>query len=233
MQCTTSWCRSGRLLLLVSLISLIGTVAAFIATMKMPNLVPQENGIAIMPIAMGISCYASYLFITVSPLGFAIPSNRLMTVKTLPVKPIPLAVGMMAGMLLSMFAIRTYVFLPSAVLSTHSFAAMIAILSVGYSLDIAMATTLNFITASTSLRAIPQGTPDILQGGKTMLFMLSVGVAMLPTMMLASGVVGIVGAFLGYDWTVCALVAAVTILGVQPLVWWLTGTVFHARELDK
>ena len=66
-----------------------------------------------------------------------------------------------------------------------------------------------------------------------MLFMLSVGVALLPTMMLASGMVGTAGAFLGYRWAVCALVAALTILSVQPLVWWLTGTVFHTRELDK
>ena len=155
MQCTTSWRRRGRLLLLVSAISCIGTVAAILKT---PNLVPQENGIAIMPIAMGISRYISYLFITISPLGFAIPSNRLMA-ETRPVRPIPLAIGMMAGMLLPMFTIRTCVFLAAAVLSTHSFAAMIAILGVGYSLDIAMATTLNFVTASTSLRAMPQGTP--------------------------------------------------------------------------
>ena len=108
---------------------------------------------------------------------------------------------------------------------------MVAILFAFLAFDLAFASIKNLVSASTDLNPMPQGTPDIFHGAKGMLFMLLMGIAMIPTMVIAAIAVGVVGAIAGFTWTPCSLAAAFGFLAPLPFIWWLSGHRFMNREL--
>ena len=78
---------------------------------------------------------------------------------------------------------------------------------------------------------MPTGTPDVLQGGRTMLYMFVLMLALLPSLIAAAIAGGVVAVVTDKDWLVIALAAATGSLLCQPVIWWITSVFFRDREL--
>ena len=230
-QLTTTIRRGGRLLPGLLVLGAVGAIAARIANYLYPGWISEDQRMWAMPTAMGGATYVGFLFSMMAQNGFTANRKLLTWYQTLPLRPIPLAAGMVVGMTATLFCIRFATATVALAVSVQHLHEMIAILFAFLAFDLAFASIKNLVSASTDLNPMPQGTPDIFHGAKGMLFMLLMGFAMIPTMVIATITVGVVGAIAGYTWTPCSLAAALSLLAQLPVIWWLSGHRFMNREL--
>ncbi|MFK8115539.1 MAG: putative ABC exporter domain-containing protein [Rubripirellula sp.] len=230
-QLTMSMRRLGRL---VSIIFVVGMVAAMVAGyvhFSYPNALTRGQRLAAVPVALGAASYLGFLITMSIPLGFAMPPRSLSWFQLIPIRPLPLAAAMVLGSTASWIALRVAIFLPALVLTSFTMMQCVAFLLAGIAIDVMMISAINFVTAVTNLRAHAQGPPDILQGARAILYMIVVMAATLPTILVGTLSTSIVGFATGFSLTACALTAAFSIMMVQPIVWWFSGTMFLGREL--
>lgn len=183
-----------------------------------------------VPIALCASCYIGFLFSMTAATGFAGNERVLTWYRTLPINPFSIAAGMVWGTATLLISVQLAVCLPALVVSTQTWAESAAVVFAGMALNIAFASTVNFIAAATSLRPIPQGTPDVFQGAKGILFMFALGIAMVPSMLFAAGAASIAGGLFGFSWVICPFAAGVALLAIAPFLWWISGERFMKRE---
>ena len=100
------------------------------------------------------------------------------------------------------------------------------------SADLALASGVGLLGAATKLRALPTGTPDVLQGGRAMLFMMLASLSLVPSVVIGAISFGITVALTSFNVTAGLFGAAVAVAFCQPAVWLLTGQLFDRRELD-
>ncbi len=90
---------------------------------------------------------------------------------------------------------------------------------------------LNLVPAATRLRMTRDGVPDIFQGARAMAFMFVVMLVMIPVILVGGLGVVVGGALFGFTVFVCVSSAALVVLSLMPLIWWVTGSRFQHREL--
>ncbi|MDA8743659.1 putative ABC exporter domain-containing protein [Rubripirellula amarantea] len=232
LQLTGFWRRNGRIASLAVLVSITVATVCLVFFSEQMMLLRERQGSASVPIAMGISCYVAFLTTSLSPSGFSAPVRSLLMFKTFAVRPFPLAVGMLAGGFVPLLVLRLCFFAPATLVSSRWIGQDLVILLLGISADLAFVSSIGLLGAGTNLRPIPDGTPDILQGGRAMLFMMLASLGLLPTVMFA-GLCGLIAGFwTDFNVTISLLATAVSAFVCQVLVWWITGTLFDRRELE-
>lgn len=230
-QLTYAIRRTGRLLPGILLIGILAAIVAFCATIQFPRQLTDNQMRFAMPAAMGVATYIGFLVSLTSQTGFTANLKLLTWYQLLPVRPIPLAVGMLAGMVALLMSIRMACFFVAAVLSNQPADEIVSILIASMVFDLSFASMINFVAATTDLRPMPQGTPDVFQGAKGMVFMLAMSVAILPILIITAISVVVVGLLLGFSWTPCSWAATAGLLAPLPAIWWVSGHRFLKREL--
>lgn len=223
--------RTGYLIPGILTLGLFGSIGIFVAIGSgVFTMSPQMQSSSFL-IAMGIGTYVSFLILMTTQLGFSMNQSLLTWYQMLPIGPLPIGIGMIAGNLVILFSIRLGFSLVGWSLSDQSWTDNL-IYALGFTaIDVSMASVLNLISAATALRIQSSGTPDIFQGARAMVFMLAAAAAMTPIVLI--GVLGaaIGGGILGFAVAPCVLTASLTVFAMMPLIWWLTGHRFLSREL--
>ncbi|MEO9592061.1 putative ABC exporter domain-containing protein [Rhodopirellula bahusiensis] len=184
-----------------------------------------------MPIAMAASTYLGFLLTMSQPVGLAMTPKRLSWFRMLPVHPLAIVLGMLAGHLVLLLSIRIAFAVVAAFITTRGLGENLAVFQAGCALDFAYASAINLVTAGTVLRAMPSGTPDVLQGGRTMLYMFVLSLAMVPSFIVA-GIAGALAAVTtDMDREMIVVAVGAGLIAFQPLIWWLTSVFFRDREL--
>jgi Putative ABC exporter len=212
----------------------VGIVGVFVAVYirtRYPEVMSEQLGMAAIPIVVGAASYLGFLIMLTAQAGFSAPQRNLTNFQLLPIKPMELAIGMLAGSMLMWTSVRIALFLPALVVTSFHPLESLACLFAGFAFDVALVSAVNLVTGTTGLRGMAQGPPDILQGVRAIVFMLVVMCSIVPTLLIAGLVTFIVGVVIGFSIAGCALTAAIAALLVQPFIWWFTGTVFLRREL--
>lgn len=230
-QVTSAIRRSGRLTPGVVCIGVVAAIGAVAVRHFFPAMMTPGQKTYVVVVAMAAATYLGFLVSMTGAHGFTASKRLLIWFQTMPFSALPLAAGMTMGTMFILFCLRIAVFAPAFVLSGQTVVQRISMLAAWLAFDLAFSSVMNLVAASSGLRPIPQGTPDIFQGVRGMTFMLVLAVAMLPMMMIAAMVVGIAVAIFGLDWTPCSLAAAIGLLCPIPFVWWLSGYRFLNREL--
>ena len=232
LQTTISLRRSGRLVPGLVAIGAVLAVVAVLVLQRRPDLMSESQREFAVPVAMGIASYIGFLIVIVSQAGFGAPKRTLTWFQTLPSHPLALAIGMFIGSFIVLAGIRTATFLPSVAISTQSLLECLSIFFAGLAVDLGFVSTIGFVSAATSLRPTPEGTPDVLQGARAMLFMFVVSIGMIPTLIAGAIGAAVAGLAFGFDWAPCAIGAGVGAAMIQPLVWYASGEIFSRRELE-
>lgn len=229
-QVTSAIRRTGRLTPGIVCIGGVAAIAAAVFRHSFPVMMTPVQKTYVVVVAMGAATYLGFLVSMTGAHGFTATRRLLVWFQTMPFSPVPLAAGMTMGTMFILFCLRIAVFAPAFVLSGQTVVQRLSMFAAWVAFDLAFATMMNLVAASSDLRPIPQGTPDIFQGMRGMAFMLVLAVAMLPVMMIGAMAVGIAFAIFGLDWTPCSLAAAIGLICPIPFVWWLSGYRFLNRE---
>lgn len=232
-QITSAIRRTGRLTPGVVLIGAIATVVALSFLNLYPAMISEDQQTYVVLIAMGAATYLGFLVSMTGSYGFTASPRLLTWFQMLPVSAFPMSAGMAMGTMFILFCLRLAFFLPAFVLSGQSIAQRLAMLIAWLAFDLAFSSMMNLVAASTDLRPVPQGTPDIFQGVRGMAFMLFLALAMMPVMVVGAIAVGIAVAIFGLDWTPCSLAAALGLMLPVPFIWWFSGYRFLNGELSS
>ncbi|WDQ16043.1 putative ABC exporter domain-containing protein [Rhodopirellula sp. P2] len=230
-QVTFAVRRNGKLLFGLVCVGLVTGVVLMVLPFFRPETIHAHFREWSMPIAMVASTYLGFLLTLSQPIGMAMTPKTLTWFRMLPCRPIAIVIGMLAGQLVILFAIRLAFAVVAAFVTTRGWGENLAVLLAGLGLDVAYGSAINLVTAATVLRAMPSGTPDVLQGGRAMLYMFVLAVGMVPSF-LAAGVAGGTAAVMtDMDRQVIAIAVGAGLLAVQPVIWWVTAVFFRDREL--
>lgn len=137
---------------------------------------------------------------------------------------------MIAGTTSVLAALHLALLLPAIAITTQSWAHCVALLFAGLAIDIAFASAINLVSATTGLRPMPQGTPDAFQGVRAMVFMFAFALAMFPSIISGASGALVSGAIFGFSWAGCAIGAGLAIIAIQPFFWWVSGERFVQSE---
>ncbi|TWT99030.1 putative ABC exporter domain-containing protein [Neorhodopirellula pilleata] len=230
-QMTITWRRTGTLLTWLIAAALVTAVALAIG-MRTGSLRLESNSrLIFFLVAMIAASYLGFIVSMITQSGFSIKQSLLTWYQTLPIRSVPLAIGMAMGSVGLMFAIRMSAAAIGWAVTNQSFADTVAILVGFIVIDIAIASVLNSVAAATPLRITTAGTPDIFQGARAMVFMLAATIVMIP-IGLAAGLGALIGGlWWGFAIVPCVLSAAMVVLATMPVLWWITGNRFQNREL--
>jgi hypothetical protein len=229
-QMTSALRRTGRLVPGIFVLGVIAALAAALVVRLHPNAIPVDQRGYAVPIALGVSAYLGFLVSLTAQTGFSANRHLLTWYQTLPIPPVSIAIGMVIGTATLLIAIQCSLCLPALVVTTHTAAASMAVLFAGIAYSVAFASMINFISATTGLRPMPGGTPDVFQGARALTFMLVLGLSMMPIILFAIGSAAVAGAVLGFSWTFCSLAAGFTMLAGLPVLWWYAGKRFMQSE---
>ncbi|TWU34296.1 putative ABC exporter domain-containing protein [Novipirellula artificiosorum] len=224
--------RTGRL---IPAVVFVGVVAAVLAATLMrvdPNVLSSVQRSYAVPIALAASAYLGFLITMTAQTGFSANRRLLTWYQMLPIQPISIAIGMVAGTGLLLVALQLALCLPALVVTSQSWIECASLFFAGVAFSIAFASTINFVSATTGLRPMPQGTPDVFQGARAMIYMFVLAIALIPTILFGGVMAGLAGAMLGLSWTVCSIAAGSAMLSLQPILWWFAGERFVQSELD-
>lgn len=231
-QITSVLRRSGRLVPGLLVIGMLAAVGALVYLRVNPDGVTDVLRTYAVLIAQGAAAYLGFLFTMSSQSGFA-ASRRLLTwYQVLPIHPFAIAAGMVWGMVLLLSVIQVAICLPALVLTSMTWMESLAILFAGASFSVVFASTVNLLAAATDLRPIPQGTPDVFQGARGLVFMMVLGMSMTPILLFAASAAAVAGVVLGISWISCSLAAGGTMLCISPALWWYSGARFVHREFS-
>ncbi|MEL6111038.1 MAG: putative ABC exporter domain-containing protein, partial [Planctomycetota bacterium] len=230
LQLTILYRRNGRLLMGMVGLGIAASIGIGLFLAFSTNPLDPSIRMGVVPAALGASMYLAFLISMQSPLGFALDQRTLLNVSVLPLPSLPTTVGMVTGLACLQGSAQLAVFLPACVVSSLPWHSNIALLAAALMLNVAIASVVNLICAATQLRPLGTTAPDIFQGVRAMLYILLIGLGMLPTAIVGSIGAVVFGAVLGFGWTTCAIGAAISAAALQPFVWWLTSIRWAAHE---
>ena len=230
LQVTSSFRRAGKIIPGLVLLGVVGAIASLWFEHYRADSLTEGSRSTILPIAMGAVSYLGVIIMTVSQSGFGAPKRMLDWFYLLPIRPLPMAIGMVVGPASVLWAKRIAIFVAVVVLASQSWLACFAILLAGLAFDLAFVSATSFVSAAARLRPIADGPPDVLQGARAILFMLAVMCALIPSLL--AGGIGVLFCFAIADisWGSGALGLALGTFALQPLVWWGSGIAFSQRE---
>lgn len=228
-QLTSALRRTGRLVPGVIMLGIVAAIAAAVLIRIYPEALASDQRTYAIPLALGVSSYVGFLVSMSAQTGFSARPRLLTWYQVLPINPFALSVGMNAGTAALFVAIQFAFCLPALAVSNLALIPSVSILFAGLAMSVSFATTINFVCATTELRPMPQGTPDVFQGAKVMIFMLVLGLAMLPILLLAAASASIAGFAFGFSWATCSIAAGLAVFSVQPILWWISGQRFLRR----
>ena len=229
-QLTSSLRRSGRLIPSMLFLGVVASFVLIVVIRLYPYALDKSFRDYSIPIALAGAGYLGFLVTITAQGGFSANRRLLTWYQTLPIKPVSIAIGMIAGTGSVLAAIQVALLLPAVAITTQSWAHCGALLFAGLAVDIAFATAINLVSATTGLRPMPQGTPDVFQGARAMVFMFVFAISMLPTFVFGTGGAVAGGAIFGFSWSACAIGGGISILMIQPLLWWVSGERFVQSE---
>ncbi|WP_430451983.1 putative ABC exporter domain-containing protein [Rhodopirellula europaea] len=230
-QVTFAIRRNGTLLVGLWGIAVVAGLGLMVFQFFRPGTIHANFREFAMPIAMAASTYLGFLLTMSQPIGLAMTPKSLTWFRMLPCRPIAIVVGMLAGHVVVLVSIRIAFAVIAGFVTTRGLGEGAGVFVAGVSLDIAYGSAINLVTAATVLRAMPTGTPDVLQGGRTMLYMFVLMLALLPSLIVAAIAGGVAAVVSDKDWLLIALAAAAGSLLCQPVIWWITSVFFRDREL--
>ena len=222
--------RTGRMLPGLFGLSLLATCSLAAILSAYPGILSGSKRQFAVLIALGIAAYVCLLVSLTIQTGFNASERLLTWYRTLPLRPSSIAAGMAAGTSVVLIAIQTAAFLPALVVTSRPLVESFAIYFAVGCFFVSYSTQMNLVSVTFQLRPMPQGTPDVFQGARAMLYMMALSVAMLPAILFAAGAAGIAGAIIGFSITTCAIAAGLMLLAIQPAFWWLTGDRFISRD---
>lgn len=231
-QMTSAIRRSGRLAPGLILLGIVVAMVAAVLLRVFPDRLPVEQRKYAVPIALAASIYVGFLFALTAQTGFTSNRRLLTWYQTLPIRSTWIATGMVTGTFTLLFLIQVAFCLPAFVITTQSWIESLSLLFAGASFSLAFSTMTNFIAATFDLRPAPQGTPDVFQGARALLFMLVLGITMTPIVLVAVGGAGVAGALFGFSWVYCPIAGAAAMLSVLPPLWWYSGVRFVQSEFS-
>ena len=222
--------RTGRLLPGMIGLGLLAALIAGFLVRSDPELFSDSFRTYAILAASGAATYAGCLFAVTASLGLAAPSRTLTWYKTLPLAPIQIAFGATAGLVTLLSGLHFAFLLPAIAITTLSVVDCVAISLASLAFSLSFASAINLVSSVTGLRPMPQGTPDIFQGARAMLYMLLVGITLIPSVLFGVGMGAMAALILGPSWMSMALGSAVGFLLLQPMIWWFTGRYFQISE---
>ncbi|MFG0264025.1 MAG: putative ABC exporter domain-containing protein [Rhodopirellula sp. JB055] len=230
-QVTFAVRRNGKLLFGLVCLGLVTGLVLKVLPWFRPGTIHPNFREWSMPIAMVASTYLGFLLTLSQPIGMAMTPRTLSWFRMLPCRPIAIVVGMLAGQLVMLFTIRFAFAIVAAFITTRGWGECVAVFFAGLGLDLAYGSAINLVTAATVLRAMPSGTPDVLQGGRAMLYMFVLAMAMGPSFVAAAAAAGTAAVLTEMDRQVIAIAVGAALIACQPVIWWATAVFFRDREL--
>ena len=229
-QVTSVLRRTGRLVPGVIILGCVTAVSAALVIRMDPAAMPAQLRLYAVPVSIAATMYVGFLFTMTAQTGFA-ASRRLLTwYQVLPIHPLAIAFGMVCGTATILIAIEFAFCLPALAVTTRPWIDSLSQMFAGAALSLAFASTINFVSAVTDLRPMPQGTPDVFQGARGMIFMFVMGLTLIPIVSFGVGTAALAGAILGVSWPVCAISGGLGMLAPMPILWWYSGHRFVLSE---
>lgn len=180
--------------------------------------------------SMGVFSYLAMLMIGISPHGFSVAPRTLTNLRLLPIAGLPLATGAMFGYGAGLALFRLLILIPALVADFDQWPLGLAIYCYGVALDLNIVSALNLVSVSTDVRMVGGSSPDVLQGGRAMLFMLLIILAAVPGIVVSILAASIGFFMLGNQPLWLFMVASLAILLFLIPILWFTGWQFGRRE---
>ena len=214
--------RTSRLIILISLG--IGCVLLVMA-LVLPG---RGEGQAILIPTMGISfiAYLTFLFAMQLPWAFRGDIDHIDSLKTLPVAPLALAAGELAGGVLVLAAIQ-FVVLAALLAAKGSVAVIMTAATFLVPFDALMLGVSNILFLIYPVRLVQSNAADFQLMGRMMLLMLLQFLLMIPSLGIPAAIGGIVYWLSGFYWPAFAATAWLVLVAELPLLLMVLASVFQ------
>ncbi|WP_436715264.1 putative ABC exporter domain-containing protein [Roseiconus lacunae] len=230
LEITIALRRNGRFLIPCLLLGAIAALVGGITVRSRPDWMNSTVQYYAPSIAFAIASYVGGLIAIASALGLAKPPRTLDWYRTLPVGPTAIAIGAMSGTAAAVSCLFVAIQLPAIAISTQPLSDSLSTLVLGVAFAILLGTMINFVTAVSGLRATPTGTPDILQGARSLFYMLLFAISLIPPILFALASAAFAGVLFEIRPMSFALGGSIGLLVGLPAIWWYTGQRFRDRE---
>jgi len=181
---------------------------------------------ALSAAAVGMMAYLTFLFSFQLPWAFRGDIDHMDVLKTLPVRPLALASGELAGgiaVLTAMQLLAVVCFWAAGM----SRSLLLLVVAFAVPFDTLLLAINNLLFLIYPARFVPSGTADFQFMGRAMLFMLLEMLALLPCVGLAAGAGGIAYFVSGWSWIVCGIAAWIVLAVELPLLFWALAWAFE------
>ncbi|MEM6469412.1 MAG: putative ABC exporter domain-containing protein [Planctomycetota bacterium] len=232
-QLMMTYRRFSKVLVGVFVLSVIGVIVLAAITSAAPNLLPEGQRRFVIPAVMGLVSYIGFILLISARLGFASHSRQLTMYQQLPIGPFPLGIGMIAGLGVFLIVLRLMAFSVAAIASSLALAPSVAILFAFVSIDLAFATSMNFVSAATKYAPVTGSAPDIFLMVRSFIFMFLMGVVFATIALVAFVIAAPVAWWTGASISSLSWSMAFSIAILLPPLWYLSGDLFSKRELDE
>ena len=214
--------RTSRLIILISLG--IGCVL-LVTALVMPS---GNEGRAIIISTMGIGfiAYMTFLFAMQLPWAFRGDIDHMDSLKTLPVAPLALAAGELAGGVLVLAAIQ-FVVLAALLAASGNLTVILTAAAFLVPFDVLMLGVSNLLFLIYPVRMVQTNAADFQLMGRIMLLMLLQFLILIPSLGIPAGIGGIVYWLSGFYWPAFAATAWLVLMAELPLLLFVLAWVFQ------
>jgi hypothetical protein len=176
--------------------------------------------------AVGIMAYLTFLFSFQLPWAFRGDIDHMDLLKTLPVRPLALAGGELAGGVAVLVAMQLCAVVLFRVMGM-SRSLLLPVVAFAVPVDALLLAINNLLFLIYPVRFVPSGTADFQFMGRAMLFMLLEMLALLPSLGLAAAFGGIAYFASGRSWILFGITSWIVIMLELPLFLWGLGWAFE------
>jgi ABC-2 type transport system permease protein len=185
---------------------------------NMPNVVPLMG--------IGFLVYLTFIFALQLPWAFRGDIDHMDSLKSLPVRPLALATGELAGAVAVLTAIQLIML--AGLLGTGASAALVLVAAAFVvPFDVLMLVASNTLFLIYPVRIMPTSSADFQFFGRTMLFMLLQGLILLPSLGIPAAAGGLAYLLSGFSWPVFAATSWVVLVAELPVWLLLLARVFE------
>ncbi|OYP28931.1 putative ABC exporter domain-containing protein [Rhodopirellula sp. MGV] len=229
---TSAWRRTGKLLIGLTIASLMASLGLSVYVTVFPEVIPNVVRLFVSWGAFGVAAYVGVLVAMGTSGGLTAPPRTLTWYYLLPISPYAIAIGATAGSTATLFAVQCVLQIPAIALTTQPWFDAVSILLLGLVFALILSSVISFVSVTTGIRPMPQGTPDVFQGARVLVFMMLVGLALVPPLLFAFGTAATTAALFGVRQAAFAIGGAVGAAIWLPAIWWYSGLQFRQRELQ-
>jgi hypothetical protein len=176
--------------------------------------------------AVGMMAYLTFLFSFQLPWAFRGDIDHMDLLKTLPVRPLALASGELAGGIAVLSAMQLLAVICFWAAGMSQFL-LLLVVAFAIPLDALLLALNNLFFLIYPVRFVPSGTADFQFMGRAMLFMLLEMLALFPCVGLAAGVGGIAYFVSGLSWIIFGVAAWIVLVLELPLFFWALAWAFE------